>query len=670
MEKLRCIFTTILSLTLISAHSTTYYFSTTDGDDTRSNTEAQNGATPWKSIGKLNSFFGNLRAGDFVLFKRGDVFFGTIIPTVQGSPNLPITLGAYGTGAKPVITGFVTLSSWKRIDKGIYESVLSNAPAMINMVVINGKFQPIGRWPKLTDRNSGYLKYQSHVEQTSITSGAIGSAPNFVGGEVVIRANHYNLNRGTVTSQTSITVTYATLPNSGAANMPMDNYGFFFQNHVNACTQVGEWCFTKRTLQMYFGDKSPDSYAVQGSVLDSVVYISSKSYITFDNLAFTGGNNSSIKLNSSHHIVFSNCEISYAGRNGIEVTNSNTNNITVTNSFFMWVNNNGINANYSANWILKNNTFKNMGVIPGMGVGGDGQYFVTAYLGGNSFIEYNTIDGCGYTGIHWQGDNNIIQYNLIQNFCLIKDDGGAIYTYKNNSAVPDTIRYNIIMKGLGAPNGTPDSILSGGTCGIYNDGWNSNIHVLNNSIAYVQQFGILLNNPVSETVSGNTIFAVGELYHGKEDAGTGGIGITENSQPTNPKVSKLLVTNNYICASKNGLKCVRLNTVDDDVPSFGTFDHNIYARPTDQNDVIFVRQRGRSHKTIQQWQDFSKQDIHSLGTPRPITSPDRLRFEYNAKEQPVRISLGHKYVDLIGTLYNGFITLAPYTSAILIYVGN
>ncbi|HEY1872649.1 MAG TPA: hypothetical protein VGG71_16425, partial [Chitinophagaceae bacterium] len=88
------------------------------------------------------------------------------------------------------------------------------------------------------------------------------------------------------------------------------------------------------------------------------------------------------------------------------------------------------------------------------------------------------------------------------------------------------------------------------------------------------------------------------------------------------------------------------------------------------NDVIFIRQGGPSHKTIQQWQAFSKQDIHSAGAPRSITSPDHLRFEYNATKQPVRISLGHKYVDLIDTLYNGFITLAPFTSAILIYVGN
>jgi len=46
----------------------TYYFSTLDGDDSRTSTEAQNPASPWKTINKLNSFFASLLPGDQVLF--------------------------------------------------------------------------------------------------------------------------------------------------------------------------------------------------------------------------------------------------------------------------------------------------------------------------------------------------------------------------------------------------------------------------------------------------------------------------------------------------------------------------------------------------------------------------------------------------------------------------
>src|SRR5215467_2882412 len=148
MEKLRRILTLLLlTLTLISAQATTYYFSTTDGDDSRSNEQAQNSATPWKTISKLNSIFGTLKPGDAVLFKRGDVFQGTIVIATNGAAELPITLSAYGTGAKPVITGFTTLTGWKAIGNGLYESPITENISMMNMVVRNGVFQPMGRWP-------------------------------------------------------------------------------------------------------------------------------------------------------------------------------------------------------------------------------------------------------------------------------------------------------------------------------------------------------------------------------------------------------------------------------------------------------------------------------------------------------------------------------------------
>ena len=87
-----------------------YYFSSSTGDDSRTSTQAQNPATPWKTIGKLNSFFNSLNAGDNVYFQRGDIFYGTITINRSGTLGSPITLSAYGTGANPVITGFTSIT--------------------------------------------------------------------------------------------------------------------------------------------------------------------------------------------------------------------------------------------------------------------------------------------------------------------------------------------------------------------------------------------------------------------------------------------------------------------------------------------------------------------------------------------------------------------------------
>ena len=55
-----------------------YFVSNATGDDSRSLEEAQNPTTPWKSIAKVNSEFDNLKAGDAILFKRGEIFYGTL----------------------------------------------------------------------------------------------------------------------------------------------------------------------------------------------------------------------------------------------------------------------------------------------------------------------------------------------------------------------------------------------------------------------------------------------------------------------------------------------------------------------------------------------------------------------------------------------------------------
>src|SRR5690554_6465772 len=75
---------------IIPAKATTYYFSSSSGDDNRSSQDAQNPATPWKSLDKLNSIFSSLQPGDSILFKSGDVFTGSIVVTTSGNAGASI----------------------------------------------------------------------------------------------------------------------------------------------------------------------------------------------------------------------------------------------------------------------------------------------------------------------------------------------------------------------------------------------------------------------------------------------------------------------------------------------------------------------------------------------------------------------------------------------------
>ena len=112
----------LLAAPLSNIFAANYYVSQERGDDSRSMAEAQNPATPWKSIDKVNSVFNYLKPGDAILFNKGETFFGTLHISASGTSNAPIKIGAYGSGAKPVITSFETVSGWRAIGNGVYES--------------------------------------------------------------------------------------------------------------------------------------------------------------------------------------------------------------------------------------------------------------------------------------------------------------------------------------------------------------------------------------------------------------------------------------------------------------------------------------------------------------------------------------------------------------------
>ena len=76
----------------------TYYISTSGSDSNNGTSESK----PWKSISKVNSF--SFKPGDRILFKRGGRWNQEILPRSSGSAGNLITIGAYGSGNKPIIS--------------------------------------------------------------------------------------------------------------------------------------------------------------------------------------------------------------------------------------------------------------------------------------------------------------------------------------------------------------------------------------------------------------------------------------------------------------------------------------------------------------------------------------------------------------------------------------
>ena len=134
----------------ITAHSATYYVSSSSGSDAN---DGLSKATPWQTPDKVSSV--QFADNSTLLFKRGDVFRGTI--SLQKTP-LGIIFGAYGSGDNPVIAGSVQITGWTKtthpkLGSQVYEAdvsafIVEDNKGNVNAIehlFVNGELMTIAR---------------------------------------------------------------------------------------------------------------------------------------------------------------------------------------------------------------------------------------------------------------------------------------------------------------------------------------------------------------------------------------------------------------------------------------------------------------------------------------------------------------------------------------------
>lgn len=634
----------------ISASATNFYISTQSGNDNRTSAQAQDSSTPWKSIGKLNAF-NNLQPGDSVLFKRGEVFYGTLHVSKSGAAGRPIVYGAYGRGTDPVITGFNTVTEWTNLGGNIWESTSAiSGLSTCNMVLVNGANTAMGRYP-----NTGYLTYQSYKANTSITSSAVNSSVvNWTGAEAVIKKQRWVIDRNLITGHSGNTLTC-----SGGGYNGQNGWGFFIQNDSRTLDAPNEWYYNPLAKKIrIYSSGLPGN--VQVSAGDTLVAITYKNYITFDHITFTGANKYGMLIRSSASVTvqdcrFDGCYNAITGQNyGLPSAGFLLQNCVIDHT-----GNNAVQlpAEFNNAGIL-NNTIKNTAVVPGAGGSGDGTYGAIHCKSSRGMIRYNTLDSTGYNGISCFGDAMNVSNNTVSNFCLVKDDGGGIYTQGASAGM--VISYNTVVNGPGNGEGVADPGSSRAE-GIYCDEPTSGIHILNNAVANVGFAGIYLHDSHDIELKNNTVYNNPvALFIKNDNAGT--------------SITNLDIKNNILFARTATQFALRATTLHNDVKGFGAIDSNYYARPIDDNLVFFVQSNGEDGRSeyysLSQWQLYLGQSMHSLKSPKAITSLNDLRFEYNPGSSYKTIPLDATYIDVKGTLYPGRIVLAPYSSAALIRSGT
>lgn len=130
---------TILILALsVAANAETYYVRN-GGSDAAAGTSD---ATAWGSMSKVNST--TFQPGDSILFRRGDVFRGSISQSESGTSSNWIVYGAYGTGHKPLILGSKDLSltsDWTNHSGNVWKTAatLGTAQDDISNLIFNNE---------------------------------------------------------------------------------------------------------------------------------------------------------------------------------------------------------------------------------------------------------------------------------------------------------------------------------------------------------------------------------------------------------------------------------------------------------------------------------------------------------------------------------------------------
>ena len=619
-----------------SAHSATYYLSANSGDDSRGADEAQNPSTPWKSLSKLNSFFSSLQPGDQVLLKRGETFYGSILVNKSGTAGSPIFIGAYGSGDKPVITSLVTLSNWVSKGGGIWESYNSSLPAKLNMVLVNGAEKEMGRFPNSDAENKGYLNFDSHIGTASISYSNLDSKPDFTGAEMVIRVRRWVIDRDLITHHSGTKITYSKSSNYE----PRDGYGFFIQNSIKTLDKAGEWYYNpaNNKLSVYFGSNGPSSYTVQAATKQNIIYAQKFSNVIFDNLEMEGSNASGVAIKYGSNINIENCDIRFSGANGVQAFYHDY--FKIENSTVGHSNYGGVNLGYSGDYaVVRNNKITNTGMFSGMGESGDNKGVAIFTSGNNSTIEYNQIINSGWVGICFNGNYVTIKNNLIDNFCMTKDDGAGIYTYVGSVNVNLKGRKligNIILNGQGVPEGVRGEATYPAE-GIYLDNGASGVELTGNTIANCGNQGVYIHCAHEITMKNNTLF-------NNITRQLSVIGLAKH-----PKIRNCNISDNIFFARRDYQKLLYIRSDDDDTEYFGKFDDNYYARPSDDESDAYL-QKLKEVEADAKLLSFS-QDI---------------RFEYNATKQTKKMALSAAYVDAKGNNYSGSVTLQPFTSIVLI----
>ena len=426
------------AVSAVSAHAATYYVKP-GGNDLA---DGLSDANAWATVAKVNATV--LSAGSQVLFNAGGVYRdATLVPSGSGTSTNRIVYGAYGTGAKPILTTAIVLPStgWTTVGGDVYSRPLAT---QTRMVTVNNTYMV------RAGSVAGLLDGQYFWDSTMATLYVMDMAgsPNTTG--KIYEAAQRD---------------YAVLSVTGKAYLTFSGLRFEKSNFGLAIVDSNSNYHTFDNCEFFFASSNTTRAAagVLSNLSNGLRVINCRlSWLEGDGIYAQSGNSVEITGNDIDHLFDKGGD---DGPDGIQV--------------------NGLKR-AADNFIVKDNVVHRETNTTNKGC-------IIVQGGSGGLVSGNRVYK-GKFGIAIYTNNTVVEYNYLEDIGF----NDALRMWENKGQTNVTLRYNIV-------NGCANSGLSVGN-GTQTVTPMANIKIYNNLI-YNSYWGVGFGVPVSGEFKNNIIWS-------------------------------------------------------------------------------------------------------------------------------------------------------------------
>ena len=629
-----------------AVRATDYYVSASGNDANNGTSQGQ----AWQTIDRVNQLTYNFLPGDRILFQRGGTYRGELNIGSSGSSGQQITIGAFGSGALPIISGSALVTGWTLHQGNIWKASIGTGQT-VKYVFVNGQMMTLARFP-----NTGWLR-NDNGGGTFITDAALTQANGYwTGATAVIRSTNWSYDAPVITGFSGGTLSFSDI----YYNLSTYDWGYFLCNKLSELDAPGEWFYDQGTGQLYLwamGNDNPNTLTVEAGLRENGVMIGwNRQYIKIQDIGFKHQRTAGVKNDGGHHITASGCTFQYLYQGIRSYGTYNTysgntfTNVLATAAYLI-----------DNNTTLEGNTFDQIAMVPGLGESNWG-YFGVRSIGTGNIIRANQLEDIGYIGI--VADNNcLIEKNTVHNAMALLNDGGGI-AFDNADGM--TIRDNIVTDIVGnLESSAPDlpNYLHIGHGIYFGNTVIKNTLVQHNTVANCAGAGIHVDHTMVSTgnqIKDNILFNNQEQLSISDWSNYNGPGATAPYYVAN--FNDVYTGNVMYCLTKDQ-RCMRIYNCHGNTPvDFGTFDQNRYFNPYEELSIFehntfsgvqtsftlesWRAERGDDPNSTRSALHLNEKEVTSVLTGNLIVNGD---FDYNVNGWdgwPTNADVTHDYTYL------------------------